>query len=126
MTRTVITWRQGPRSVRPGMKFRDIGNVIQKHAKAHGFSVVKTYCGHGINRLFHTAPNVPHYAKNKAAGLMKVGNTFTIEPMINAGSFNDEQWPDGWTAVTVGFLTFYCFYAVTYFPPLRPYFAALC
>uniref|UniRef100_A0A9J2P1A9 Methionine aminopeptidase n=1 Tax=Ascaris lumbricoides TaxID=6252 RepID=A0A9J2P1A9_ASCLU len=87
--------------VRPGTKFRDIGNVIQKHAKAHGFSVVKTYCGHGINRLFHTAPNVPHYAKNKAAGLMKVGNTFTIEPMINAGSFNDEQWPDGWTAVTV-------------------------
>lgn len=44
------------------MKFRDIGNVIQKHANANGFSVVKRYCGHGIHRLFHTAPNVPHYA----------------------------------------------------------------
>ncbi|VDM50504.1 unnamed protein product [Toxocara canis] len=87
--------------VRPGVKFREIGNVVQKHAKAHGFNVVKTYCGHGINRLFHTAPNVPHYAKNKAIGVMKAGNTFTIEPMINAGSFNDERWPDGWTAVTV-------------------------
>ncbi|VDK51155.1 unnamed protein product [Anisakis simplex] len=87
--------------VHPGVKFREVGNVIQKHANANGFSVVKTYCGHGINRLFHTAPNVPHYAKNKAVGVMKAGNTFTIEPMINAGSYHDQQWPDGWTAVTV-------------------------
>lgn len=86
--------------VRPGVKFREIGNVIQKHANTNGFSVVRRYCGHGIHRLFHTAPNVPHYAKNKTVGVMKTGNTFTIEPMINAGSFADDQWPDGWTAVT--------------------------
>lgn len=48
--------------VKPGEKYREIGNVIQKHAQAHGFSVVRSYCGHGIHRLFHTAPNVPHYA----------------------------------------------------------------
>ncbi|CAJ0933260.1 unnamed protein product, partial [Mesorhabditis belari] len=86
--------------VRPGVKFRDIGDVIQKHANAHGLSVVKTYCGHGIHRLFHTAPNVPHYAKNTAKGVMKAGNAFTIEPMINAGSYKDDRWPDDWTAVT--------------------------
>lgn len=86
--------------VQPGVKFREIGNVIQKHANANGFSVVRRYCGHGIHRLFHTAPNVPHYAKNKTVGVMKAGNTFTIEPMINAGTHADDQWPDGWTAVT--------------------------
>ncbi|OZC10608.1 methionine aminopeptidase, type I [Onchocerca flexuosa] len=86
--------------VRPGVRFREIGSVIQKHANSHGFSVVKTYCGHGIHRLFHTVPNVPHYAKNKATGVMKAGNTFTIEPMINAGGHNNERWPDNWTAVT--------------------------
>lgn len=48
--------------VKPGERYREIGNVIQKHVHAHGFSVVKSYCGHGIHRLFHTAPNVPHYA----------------------------------------------------------------
>ena len=48
--------------VKPGEKYREIGNIIQKHAQAHGFSVVRKYCGHGIHRLFHTAPNVPHYA----------------------------------------------------------------
>jgi len=48
--------------VKPGEKYREIGNVIQKHAQAYGFSVVRSYCGHGIHRLFHTAPNVPHYA----------------------------------------------------------------
>lgn len=48
--------------VKPGEKYREIGNIIQKHAQYHGFSVVKSYCGHGIHRLFHTAPNVPHYA----------------------------------------------------------------
>ena len=48
--------------VKPGTKYRDVGNVIQKHAQAHGFSVVRSYCGHGIHRLFHTAPSIPHYA----------------------------------------------------------------
>lgn len=48
--------------VKPGERFREIGNVIQKHVQSHGYSVVKSYCGHGIHKLFHTAPNVPHYA----------------------------------------------------------------
>jgi len=86
--------------VKPGVKYREIGNVIQKHANANGLSVVRRYCGHGIHRLFHTFPNVPHYAKNKTIGVMKAGNTFTIEPMINLGSYDDKQWPDDWTAVT--------------------------
>lgn len=84
----------------PGARYRDIGDIISKHAQKAGFSVVKTYCGHGIGELFHCAPNVPHYAHNKAKGIMKVGEVFTIEPMINAGSHRDKMWPDGWTAAT--------------------------
>lgn len=86
--------------VRPGTAYKEIGNVIEKLAKARGFSVVKTYCGHGIHQLFHTVPSIPHYAKNKAVGIMKAGHVFTIEPMINVGTWQDETWPDGWTAVT--------------------------
>jgi len=86
--------------VKPGVRYRDIGAVIQKHAQSHGFSVVRSFCGHGIHRLFHTSPNVPHYAKNKAMGVMKPGHSFTIEPMINEGVWRDVQWPDDWTAVT--------------------------
>lgn len=48
--------------VKPGERYREIGNVIEKHVRGHNFSVVRSYCGHGIHRLFHTAPNVPHYA----------------------------------------------------------------
>ncbi|CAB4012428.1 methionine aminopeptidase 1 [Paramuricea clavata] len=86
--------------VKPGIRYREVGNVIQKHANNNGLSVVRTYCGHGIHRLFHTAPNVPHYSKNKAVGVMKKGHVFTIEPMINMGTWRDEVWPDNWTAVT--------------------------
>ncbi|KAI6214464.1 Methionine aminopeptidase [Aphelenchoides besseyi] len=86
--------------VRPGVKYREIGNVIQKIANTHNLGVVRRFCGHGINRLFHTIPNVPHYSGNKTAGIMKAGHTFTIEPMINIGSWHDEMWPDDWTAVT--------------------------
>lgn len=49
-------------SVKPGVRYRELGNIIQRHAQANGFSVVRSYCGHGIHKLFHTAPNVPHYA----------------------------------------------------------------
>ncbi|KAJ1659284.1 Methionine aminopeptidase 1 [Dispira simplex] len=86
--------------VKPGTLYRDLGNVIEKHAKKKGFSVVRSFCGHGIHRLFHCAPNILHYAKNKSVGVMKPGHVFTIEPMINEGSYHDEVWPDGWTAVT--------------------------
>eukprot|EP01127_Copromyxa_protea_P006957 TRINITY_DN16890_c0_g1_i1.p1 TRINITY_DN16890_c0_g1~~TRINITY_DN16890_c0_g1_i1.p1 ORF type:complete len:373 (+),score=81.64 TRINITY_DN16890_c0_g1_i1:66-1121(+) len=86
---------------RPGVLYRDLGKVIQKHANQNGLSVVKTYCGHGIGELFHTAPNVPHYANNKAVGVMKPGHIFTIEPMINEGRWQDNLWPDDWTAVTI-------------------------
>lgn len=87
--------------VKPGVRYRDMGNIIQKHAQAHGFSVVRSYCGHGIHQLFHTAPSVPHYSKNKAIGVMKPGHSFTIEPMISEGTWRDEMWPDNWTAVTL-------------------------
>ncbi|KAI8545359.1 hypothetical protein RHMOL_Rhmol07G0033900 [Rhododendron molle] len=87
-------------SVKPGVRFREIGEVINRHASMAGFSVVKSYCGHGIGELFHCAPNIPHYARNKAVGVMKAGQTYTIEPMINAGVWRDRMWPDGWTSVT--------------------------
>lgn len=85
---------------KPGTRYADIGAVISQYAAEQGLSVVKTYCGHGIGDLFHCAPNVPHYAGNKAKGVMKPGHTFTIEPMINQGTWKDTTWPDGWTAVT--------------------------
>jgi methionyl aminopeptidase len=86
---------------RPGVMYRDLGAAIEKVAKEYKYSVVKTYCGHGVGKHFHSAPNVPHYAKNKAVGIMRAGHVFTIEPMINEGVSGDELWPDQWTAVTV-------------------------
>ncbi|XP_077245104.1 methionine aminopeptidase 1A-like [Tasmannia lanceolata] len=86
--------------VKPGVRFREVGEVINRHATMSGFSVVKSYCGHGVGELFHCAPNIPHYGRNKAVGVMKAGQTFSIEPMINAGIWRDRLWPDGWAAVT--------------------------
>ncbi|KZT54293.1 methionine aminopeptidase [Calocera cornea HHB12733] len=85
---------------KPGALFRDIGKVIEPIAKANGCSVVRTYTAHGTNQLFHCAPTIPHYAKNKTPGAMKAGMTFTIEPMINLGLSHDDHWPDNWTCVT--------------------------
>jgi len=87
-------------SVMPGQLYRDLGGLIDKVARKNKCSVVTSYCGHGIGTLFHTAPNVPHYKRNKAVGVMKPGHVFTIEPMINRGRPSDETWPDDWTSVT--------------------------
>ena len=87
--------------VKPGTPYRNVGEVIEKYAHSCGFSVVRAYCGHGIHRFFHAAPNVPHYANNKAVGFMKVGHCFTIEQMINQGTWKDVTWPDNWTSATL-------------------------
>lgn len=88
------------RHVRPGTLFREFGAHVDKVARNNGHSVVRSYCGHGINEQFHTAPDIPHYRKNKAVGICKPGMTFTLEPMINMGAWRDDLWPDQWTAVT--------------------------
>jgi len=86
---------------KPGALLRDVGKVIDPIARANGCAVVRTYTGHGINDLFHCAPNIPHYAKNKAVGTMKPGMAFSIEPMLNLGHWADVHWPDNWTATTI-------------------------
>ncbi|KAH8810811.1 putative methionine aminopeptidase, type I [Xylogone sp. PMI_703] len=86
--------------VKPGSLFREYGNVIQAHAESKKCCVIRTFVGHGINTVFHTLPNIPHYAKNKTPGVAKEGMCFTIEPMVALGSYRDVTWPDNWTAVT--------------------------
>lgn len=86
--------------VKPGATLGDIGHVIQTHAEAAGFSVVRDFCGHGVGRVFHTAPSVLHYG-NPGEGLaLQPGMIFTIEPMVNAGRYDIKVLADGWTAVT--------------------------
>mmetsp|Transcript_18439 Transcript_18439/g.29251 ORF Transcript_18439/g.29251 Transcript_18439/m.29251 type:complete len:185 (-) Transcript_18439:130-684(-) len=81
---------------------RKFGEIIDNFVKKKGLSVTRTYCGHGIGRMFHCAPNIPHYRRNKAVGKLKPGMVFTIEPMINMGAWKDKTWSfDNWTAVTV-------------------------
>jgi methionyl aminopeptidase len=92
-------WK-GIEVVKPGAQLGDIGAVIQEHAEANNFSVVREFCGHGIGDKFHEPPQILHYG-NKGEGLeLKEGMTFTIEPMINAGKKEIKMLNDGWTVVT--------------------------
>ena len=92
-------WR-GIRAVRAGAFLGDIGAAIQQHAEAHGYSVVREFCGHGIGRKFHEEPQVLHYGQPGTGLLLQAGMIFTIEPMINAGRPAIRELADGWTIVT--------------------------
>ncbi|GJQ08472.1 hypothetical protein GpartN1_g263.t1 [Galdieria partita] len=85
---------------KPGVSYSKIGEVIEDYATSQGFSVVRNFCGHGIGRVFHTSPNVLHYRNRERNGIMQVGHIFTIEPMINEGTFKSVTWPDKWTTAT--------------------------
>jgi methionyl aminopeptidase len=90
----------GIEAVRPGAPVWAIGRAIQQHAEAHGFGVVRSFCGHAIGREFHGALSIPHYEERAMALTLESGMTFTIEPMITMGSYRERLWSDGWTAVT--------------------------
>ncbi len=85
---------------RPGARLGDIGAAIAAHAHQHRYSVVREFCGHGVGRLFHDAPEVIHQAEAGTGPLLKPGMFFTIEPMINLGKPWAKVLGDGWTAVT--------------------------
>ena len=86
--------------LKDGTQVGDIGSVIQNHVEAQGFSVVRDFCGHGLGKNFHEPPNILHYGEPKTGEELKTGMIFTIEPMINEGSYETKVLNDGWTAVT--------------------------
>jgi methionyl aminopeptidase len=86
--------------VKPGATLGDIGHAIQNYAENERTSVVREFCGHGLGRVFHDAPNILHFGKPGQGEVLKPGMIFTIEPMLNAGSPAVKVLADGWTAVT--------------------------
>ena len=86
--------------LKPGITLGDIGFTIQNFVEQEGFSVVRDFCGHGIGTLFHEEPSILHYGRKNEGITLKEGMVFTIEPMINAGSYQTRVLNDGWTAVT--------------------------
>ncbi|MBD2021075.1 type I methionyl aminopeptidase, partial [Leptolyngbya sp. FACHB-36] len=92
--------RRGIAAVKPNAKIGDIGAAIQEYAESQGFSVVRDFVGHGISNVFHTAPQIPHYGKAGTGRRLRPGMVFTIEPMINIGTYEVEVLGDKWTAVT--------------------------
>jgi methionyl aminopeptidase len=98
------TWRAmwlGIRAVRPGGRTGDVGHAIQSFAEAQGYAVVREFTGHGVGRIFHTAPSILHFGKPGTGDPITPGMTFTVEPMINLGHWKTQILEDGWTAVTV-------------------------
>ncbi len=91
----------GIQQVKPGKTVGDIGHAIQTYAEKHGYGVVRDYCGHGIGKTFHTAPNVVHVGEPGEGDVLKEGMFFTVEPMINAGGWQTIlNRHDGWTVTT--------------------------
>ena len=90
----------GIEQARPGNTMGDVAHAIQSHAERHRFGVVRDFCGHGVGRLFHDAPEVVHVGRPGTGPELKPGMIFTIEPMINVGRPDVKLLDDGWTAVT--------------------------
>ena len=90
----------GIEQARAGNRLGDISHAIQTHAEKHRYGVVRDFCGHGVGRVFHDAPEVVHVGRPGTGPELKPGMIFTIEPMINIGRPDVKMLEDGWTAVT--------------------------
>ena len=90
----------GIEKAQPGARLGDIGAAIEAHARQYRYGVVREFCGHGVGRLFHDAPEVIHAAKAGTGPELRPGMFFTIEPMINLGKPSLSSFTHGWTAVT--------------------------
>ncbi len=91
---------RGIAAIKPGATLGDLGYAIQSYAESERCTVVREFCGHGVGRIFHDAPNILHYGKRGQGDELKPGMMFTVEPMLNAGSPAVKILGDGWTAVT--------------------------
>ena len=90
----------GIEAVKVGGRVGDIGAAIQEYAEGEGFSVVRDFVGHGVHRTFHAEPQIPHYGVSGKGKKIRPGMVFTIEPMLNEGTYEVKLLDDQWTAVT--------------------------
>jgi methionyl aminopeptidase len=90
----------GIEQAKPGNHIGDIAHAIQSFAEKHRYGVVRDFCGHGLGRVFHDAPEVVHAGRPGTGPELRPGMFFTIEPMINIGRADCKVLDDGWTAVT--------------------------
>ncbi|WP_114952428.1 type I methionyl aminopeptidase [Sphingosinicella terrae] len=90
----------GIKQAKPGNRLGDVAHAIQSHAEKHRYGVVRDFCGHGLGRVFHDAPEVVHAGRPGTGPELRPGMFFTIEPMINIGRPDCKMLDDGWTAVT--------------------------
>jgi len=84
-----------------GKRVSDISHAIQSHVEKSGFSVVRTFVGHGIGRELHEEPQIPNYGIPGKGPRLKEGMTLAIEPMVNSGTYEVRILGDGWTAVAI-------------------------
>jgi methionyl aminopeptidase len=92
---------RGVRAARRGARLGDISHAVQTHVERHGYSVVRTFVGHGIGRQLHEEPQIPNFGPPGRGPVLLPGMVLAIEPMVNAGSPEVEILADRWTAVTV-------------------------
>ncbi|MBI5143814.1 MAG: type I methionyl aminopeptidase [Candidatus Omnitrophica bacterium] len=90
----------GVANARPGNRLYDISSAIQNIAESNGFSVVRSFVGHGIGLRLHEEPEIPNFGKQGSGPRLEKGMVLAIEPMVNTGTFEVEILADGWTAVT--------------------------
>ena len=91
---------RGIEAIKPGATVGDIGHAIETFVRPFRYSVVRDFCGHGVGRIFHDAPNILHFGRPGEGPVLRAGMFFTVEPMINIGRPEVKILADGWTAVT--------------------------
>ena len=91
---------EGMRFATQGHRVSDISHAIQKHVESNGFSVVRSFVGHGVGAQLHEEPEVPNFGKPGRGPRLVPGMTIAVEPMVNAGVYDVRVLKDGWTTVT--------------------------
>lgn len=92
-------WK-GIEAVKPGHTTGDIGHAIQSYIEPFNYGIVRDFCGHGLGKKFHDNPGIMHYGQSGKGVKLVPGMYFTIEPMINIGTWKARILPDKWTAIT--------------------------
>ena len=91
---------EGMRFAKKGNRVQDISRAVQAHVESNGFSVVRSFVGHGVGRQLHEEPEVPNFVSSYRGPRLLPGMTIAVEPMVNAGSYDVKVLKDGWTTVT--------------------------
>ncbi len=91
---------EGLKYAKAGNRLVEMQGAIEDCILDAKFGILRDFCGHGIGKSLHEAPEISNFRTGRPGPKLEKGMTLAVEPMVTMGTEDYYILDDEWTVVT--------------------------